>query len=90
MFQLKEQLLSSQDEGRTCLVEDVAVAGWLSRGPHLQPSLVELLDSVWDVYEGRLDGRETVPGAPVALNRCLHHNRFRRSSVQASVEKICS
>lgn len=62
-FQLKEQLLSSQDDGRSCLLEAVASTGWLSRGPHLQPALIDLLDSVWDVFERMLDGHKTLSGA---------------------------
>lgn len=59
---LKDQLLCSQDEGRSCLLEAAAMAGWLSRGPQLPLSLLELLNTAWDDFERRLDGSNVVAG----------------------------
>lgn len=49
-------------EGKTCLLEAAATAGWLARGPQMPGSISELLDSAWDEYERRLQGRESVSG----------------------------
>lgn len=60
---LREQLLSSQNDGLSCLLEAVASTGWLAKGPHLQPHVAEQLDVAWDVVEKRLDGGHVVSGA---------------------------
>ena len=61
--QLKEQLLlGSEDREKGSILEAVTLAGWLSRGPQLQPALLELLDSAWDGLEKSLDGCMLVSG----------------------------
>lgn len=61
--QLKEQLLAgSEDREKGSILESVAMAGWLSRGPQLQPAVLELLDSAWDELERSLDDRLLVSG----------------------------
>lgn len=49
-------------EGKSCLLEAAATAGWLSRGPQMPGSISEVLDSAWDEYERRLKCRESVSG----------------------------
>ncbi|CAM9439983.1 unnamed protein product [Pylaiella littoralis] len=48
---LKEQLLmGSQDRDKGCILEAVALAGWLS-SPQLQPAVLDVLDAAWDELE---------------------------------------
>lgn len=63
LVQLKEQLLSSQDEGKGCLLEAAATAGWFTRGPQMPLSTLELIDSAWDDFERSLDSRRNITGA---------------------------
>ncbi|CAM9386280.1 unnamed protein product [Scytosiphon promiscuus] len=54
---LKEQLLmGSADRQRGSILERVAMAGWLSRGPELPSAVLDLLESAWDDLERSLDG----------------------------------
>lgn len=56
LVQLKEQLLAGvEDREKGCILEAIAMAGWLSRGPQLQPAVLDVLDATWDELERRLD-----------------------------------
>ena len=62
-FQLKEQLLAgNEDREKGCILEGIAMAGWLSRGPQLQPAVLDVLDAAWDELERRMDGRMLISG----------------------------
>ncbi|CAM9812467.1 unnamed protein product, partial [Laminaria digitata] len=69
---LKEQLvMGCHGEGKSCLLEAAATAGWLSRGPQMPGSISELLDSAWDEYERRLQGRESVSASREAFQHAV-------------------
>lgn len=75
--QLKEQLLLGFEvRERGSILEAVTLAGWLSRGPQLQPAVLELLDSAWDELEKGLDGRVLVSGRSTRhkyiATQCIH------------------
>lgn len=71
-FQLKEQLLAGiEDRQKGCILEAIAIAGWLSRGPQPQPAVFDVLDAAWDELERRIDDRMLVSGGG-----CWRHQRI--------------
>lgn len=61
--QLKEQLLAGiEDRDKGCILEAIAIVGWLSRGPQLQPAVLDVLDDAWDELERRIDDRMLISG----------------------------
>lgn len=61
--QLKEQLLTGiEDREKGCILEAIAMAGWLSRGPQVQPAVLDVLDAAWDELERRIDDQMLISG----------------------------
>jgi len=67
-------------------LEAVTLAGWLSRGPQLQPAVLELLDSAWDELEKGLDGRVLVSGGS-PRHKCIATRYMNKP--KGKEEQIC-
>lgn len=87
MFQLKEQLLAGiEDRKKGCILEAVAMVGWLSNGPQLQPAVLEVLDAAWDELERKIDERMLISGGcwRIRMQACsLNVKLFRGQTCRA-------